>query len=403
MARKKGRSVSDVSRYTGTRSSVPPSFGSNQDDDTVTSGVTFTLIAIVVFLAICFAAVRFGTQNIESDIETRASSALAAAGFSDVTVEANGTTVLLSGSFTADQNDDDAHNAVAALAGVGSVEGQIWLISTEDLADAVVRGTAFEAVWENGIVVVNGELSSEEKINFVKETLEDSEVTPFVAVNVEGLTVKDGLVEETWLGPILGLLQSVADQLPIGLLRADGANKLVAVSGEVLEKSLRDELNDAVLETASALGFSPTPGVLLLDIQPTEEEVEELQEDLNELILDQVVEFEIKSFLLTEQGTALLDEVITALESAPEGITVIISGHTDDRGPDEENQLLSEQRAQAVLDYLVTHGQDRDRLEAIGFGESQPVESNATRAGRARNRRIEFTAVFVVQVEGEDQ
>ena len=394
MARRRGRSVGDVTKYTAAGSRPAPNFSAQDDDDTITSGTTFTLVAIVAFLILCFAAVRFGTQNIESDLENRAGQALAAAGFTDVEVEANGTTVVISGSYVDGQSEADAFRAVESLSGVGGVEGQIWLVSTEDLADAVIRGAGLQATWENGAVVVTGTLSTEEKVQFVNDTLALSEQTPFTSVDVAGLTTKEGLPDETWLGPALGLLQRSAESLPIGLLRADGDNKLIAVSSETEDKELQKVVNGAVEEMAAALGWSPTPGVLLLDTRPTAEQVEDLQEDLNELILDQVVEFETKSFDLTEKGTALLDEVIAALENAPEEIRVTISGHTDDRGSDAANQLLSEQRAQAVLDYLVSNGQDPERFETIGYGESLPVDTNATAEGRARNRRIEFTALF---------
>jgi OOP family OmpA-OmpF porin len=122
--------------------------------------------------------------------------------------------------------------------------------------------------------------------------------------------------------------------------------------------------------------------------------VEDLQDDLNELILDQVVEFEIDSFALTPKGTSLLDEVLDALASAPDDIRIEIAGHTDNAGSESENLLLSQRRAQAVLDYLVANGQDPERFEIIGYGESQPIASNDTEDGRARNRRIEFTALF---------
>jgi OOP family OmpA-OmpF porin len=107
-----------------------------------------------------------------------------------------------------------------------------------------------------------------------------------------------------------------------------------------------------------------------------------------------VVEFEIDSFALTAKGRSLLDEVLAALDGAPDDIRIQIAGHTDNNGSDAENLLLSQRRAQAVLDYLVANGQDPERFETIGYGESQPVASNDTEEGRARNRRIEFTALF---------
>ena len=72
-----------------------------------------------------------------------------------------------------------------------------------------------------------------------------------------------------------------------------------------------------------------------------------------------------------------------------EDVYVDIEGHTDSSGPEAYNQSLSQKRAQAVIDLLVNeYGIDASRLEAKGFGESQPVADNATREGRAENRRV---------------
>jgi OOP family OmpA-OmpF porin len=68
--------------------------------------------------------------------------------------------------------------------------------------------------------------------------------------------------------------------------------------------------------------------------------------------------------------------------------TGVIEGHTDSNGADAYNQRLSEQRAKAVRDYMVSMGIDPARLEAKGYGESQPVADNATPEGRAQNRRV---------------
>ena len=69
------------------------------------------------------------------------------------------------------------------------------------------------------------------------------------------------------------------------------------------------------------------------------------------------------------------------------------SGHTDAVGSDERNLLLSQQRAQAVRDYLVERGIAPHRLIAKGYGEAYPVASNATEADRELNRRSEFIRV----------
>ena len=76
------------------------------------------------------------------------------------------------------------------------------------------------------------------------------------------------------------------------------------------------------------------------------------------------------------------------------GQTIIeIAGHTDSVGTDSYNQTLSVQRAQAVANYLMARGVNRERIIVTGAGESRPVASNDTEAGRAENRRVEITIV----------
>jgi outer membrane protein OmpA-like peptidoglycan-associated protein len=89
----------------------------------------------------------------------------------------------------------------------------------------------------------------------------------------------------------------------------------------------------------------------------------------------------------------LLDEVVQALKDNS-GFRVQIEGHTDSTGPQEHNQTLSEERAQAVLTYLRDHGIAPERLSYKGFGSTEPTDSNATVAGRENNRRVDFVVHF---------
>ncbi|MBO9662335.1 MAG: OmpA family protein [Dokdonella sp.] len=92
----------------------------------------------------------------------------------------------------------------------------------------------------------------------------------------------------------------------------------------------------------------------------------------------------------TSDSIAILDQAIDALKRYPE-IKVELDGHTDSVGTDQYNQGLSERRAQIVADYLTAHGVDSSRIVAVkGFGETQPIDTNATKEGRARNRRTEI-------------
>ncbi len=73
-----------------------------------------------------------------------------------------------------------------------------------------------------------------------------------------------------------------------------------------------------------------------------------------------------------------------------DSLTAIIYGHTDNIGIDERNLRVSQERADAVQRYLVSRGISEDRIFSIGKGETEPIASNRTRAGRRLNRRIEI-------------
>ena len=98
-----------------------------------------------------------------------------------------------------------------------------------------------------------------------------------------------------------------------------------------------------------------------------------------------------KTDLLPESYTELNKVVQFMLENDIKKIE--ISGHTDSEGSDSYNQKLSEGRAQAVTDYLVSQGIDSSRISTVGYGESRPVDTNLTEEGRAQNRRVEFTLI----------
>ena len=102
------------------------------------------------------------------------------------------------------------------------------------------------------------------------------------------------------------------------------------------------------------------------------------------------IRFASNSAELTDSSVSILDQVVDALSRIPD-VTVEISGHTDSAGSNDYNLTLSGERADTVRDYLISKDIDGARLESTGFGPSRPIASNETRAGRALNRRIEFT------------
>jgi len=101
------------------------------------------------------------------------------------------------------------------------------------------------------------------------------------------------------------------------------------------------------------------------------------------------VHFEFDSARLTAASEGVLDEIVASLRIEKE-IRFEIAGHSDSTGSDEYNERLSQARALAVMRYLAGRGLDGERMSARGYGERQPIDTNETDEGRARNRRVEF-------------
>ncbi len=101
------------------------------------------------------------------------------------------------------------------------------------------------------------------------------------------------------------------------------------------------------------------------------------------------IEFDLGRSTIKPVSYPILDEVVTLLEARPE-VRLAIHGHTDSQGNRANNMKLSKDRAAAVRRYLINKGISADRLESEGFGPDRPIDTNATAAGRAKNRRVEF-------------
>ncbi len=105
--------------------------------------------------------------------------------------------------------------------------------------------------------------------------------------------------------------------------------------------------------------------------------------------IKQQVHFATRKYKVLKDSYKLLNQVVQVLTDYPK-MRVRIEGHTDNIGGDRFNLKLSQQRADAVRNYLIAKGIAPDRLEAVGYGLTRPVASNKTAKGRAQNRRTEF-------------
>lgn len=102
--------------------------------------------------------------------------------------------------------------------------------------------------------------------------------------------------------------------------------------------------------------------------------------------------FDFGKSVLRKESYSELNRTVALMNTYPT-MTIEISGHTDNIGSETDNQVLSENRAQAVLDYLVSKGIAANRIKSKGYGKTKPISTNDTEEGRQLNRRVDFTII----------
>jgi OmpA-OmpF porin, OOP family len=131
-------------------------------------------------------------------------------------------------------------------------------------------------------------------------------------------------------------------------------------------------------------------------IEVLETELAELRADRTErglvVTLGDEVLFDVDQAELKPGGMQQLARVAEFLREHPDR-KVLIEGHTDSTAPDTYNLALSQRRANAVEDFLITQGVEPTRISAIGYGEQLPIATNDTAAGRQANRRVEIVVL----------
>ncbi|HUH86872.1 MAG TPA: OmpA family protein [Pusillimonas sp.] len=138
--------------------------------------------------------------------------------------------------------------------------------------------------------------------------------------------------------------------------------------------------------------WTPATGIAGCDGVPVAQQTQVVAPTATKVVLNADTFFDFDKDTLKPEGRQVLDQVASQASSINLE-TLIAVGHTDSIGTEQYNQGLSERRANSVKKYLVSKGIDANRIYTEGKGELQPVASNATREGRAQNRRVEIEIV----------
>ncbi|WP_244239108.1 adventurous gliding motility protein AgmC [Corallococcus carmarthensis] len=163
-----------------------------------------------------------------------------------------------------------------------------------------------------------------------------------------------------------------------------------------------DNDKDGILDTADKCPLEPETinGVDDEDGCPDKGKVKVLVEGERIFILEKVY-FATNKDVILPRSFPILKQVAAVLRANPQVELLRIEGHTDSQGNDVANLDLSKRRAASVKTFLVNEGIAAERLDSEGFGETKPVDTNNTPAGRENNRRVEFNIVKMGKVEVE--
>ena len=213
-----------------------------------------------------------------------------------------------------------------------------------------------------------------------------------------GVSVPVGDSRNAWLGPFVRYLQ-IFQGNRTGYQNNDSKNLIVGLSLEMGTRLVaptpasQTATVGSTMTVAAPAAACPYCPVIVIDkviIKP------------NKLELKDKIQFLVDQAVIEPSSFNELDQVAKVLRDNP-GFKVQLEGHASSEGGDEHNQTLSQDRAQAVLDYLAARGVARERLLATGFGSTRPLESNVTAAGREANRRVDFVVSFIILKEESPQ
>jgi len=311
--------------------------------------------------------------EIQEDLTTRAEEELARNGFHNVDLKFDGRDAYIDGN-------------ASQLVKMGNVVKDVYGVRVVKNIDDLSRSTAevenlldpsFSLSFEDGMAKATGEVEGLFGESQLEELLGDQFGVENVEIELGGNAI-EMLSSLDNFGGILGEIVDKVKEPNVQLKRLSSQLMGLDVSGELKSSASESDLLEFIkTNTDSTL------------IVRTDFESVAAQRSLDNLVLNQRIAFLPGRAELRSSSRNLLNNIADSLARYP-SVNVSIEGHTDAFGEAESNLLLSWNRANTVVDYLIGRNINQNRLEAKGFGETVPIASNKTNSGRRQNRRVEF-------------
>jgi OOP family OmpA-OmpF porin len=353
------------------------------------------LLALAVFIFVC---INNNAPAIQNDIQTRTSTILSNDSSTKwATVRADGRNIILTGIAPTEAKRQQASDIASSVDGVLNVDNQITVAYT---APAITssstspdsQNSPYESEFSRSAsgIVLSGSVPNQEQrkklLRLAREKFGDGHVTDFLIVKPDA--------PKDWY-------QTASSAIKNLVLLRDGAvaitDKQINIIGQVIddtakhkiENNLKNELPDQITFN---LNLDPPPELKAKKDEsaiPQAIQSSSCGKQFNKLVSPKIVNFSTDSTSIESQANIVIEQLIKYSEMCPNSI-IEVGGHSDSRGNEAHNYLLSKQRARTIVNSLIKSGIRKDRLVVEGYGESNPLADNSTEKGQALNRRIEF-------------
>ena len=250
-----------------------------------------------------------------------------------------------------------------------------------------VTHASFHASVEQGGLVLRGSLPNERSKATILEQAHALSAKTRMRV-IDQFTVDKQVKSAVWVDTVPQLLPILGLMVERGSIIVDGRS--LVVNGQVAGHREKAEILQAVTPAIRA-GLRIEDRVVVKPTASSSSAVvplSALQLLLNQVLEKSPIEFEPKSTTMTTKGQMALDQIIALLRKAPD-TPIEIAGHTDIGGEAEYNVQLSRRRAEAVKQYLVSHGLT-NQFTPIGYGSTRPLSHGKQQSGLRQNERIEL-------------
>ncbi|GAB5534967.1 MAG: hypothetical protein Rubg2KO_12160 [Rubricoccaceae bacterium] len=311
----------------------------------------------------------------------------------------SGRDVTLKGAVPTEAARTQALDAARAVPGVRVVHNELR-IASDDGVSAANAGLFSLSDGAGGALIARGTVPDEAAraslLERIREAFPDRSVEDELAIGPGGAGWQSGVEA---LLPGLRAVQSPSVSVEPAVAATAGMDgSTIVLRGRVPSEAVKAEVEAnaaAAVRTPYRFRIELVVGADAPDSDQVEASgsedpgVQAAEAALQDVFSGSPVTFELATADLTASSRRTLDRAAQVLERYS-SVRAEVQGHTDSEDSSEHNRRLSQQRAEAVLNYLTDKGIAAERLTARGYGEDQPIASNETAEGRARNRRVVF-------------